>query len=100
MDLTLLAGTMQEVAREVRLMRLQLDNLASRLAGQEGRVGALEQSFHDLVGEVSRGLGQVQQQITRQEKRLEAVDGGLAALRAELAESTTRIVEAIGGKPR
>jgi chromosome segregation ATPase len=102
-DLTLLASGVQEIAREVRLMRLQVDNLASRLSGQdgrlggiEGRIGAMEQSFHDLLGEVSRSFGQMQQQATRQEKRTEAVDAGLTALRAELADSTARIIQAIG----
>jgi len=101
LDLTLLTGT--EIARDVRLMRLQVDNLSSRLSGQdgrlggiEGRLGAMEQSFHGLVGEMSRGFGQVQQQLTRGEKRIEAVDAGLTALREELAASTAQIIQAIG----
>jgi hypothetical protein len=114
MDLTLLSGTMLEISRDIRLMRLQLDSLASRLSGQdgriggidgriagvEGRLGALEGSFHDLVGETSRGFGQQQQQLTRLEKRIDAVDAGLATLRTELAEDTTRILHAIeSGRP-
>jgi len=100
-DLTILAGSMQEITRDVRLMRLQLDNLVSRLSGQDGRlggiesrIGTMEQSFHDLVGEVARGFGQQQQQITRLEKRIDAVDAGLTALRGELAASTERIIGA------
>ncbi len=76
LDLTVLSGLVQETAREARLMRLQVDNLASRFAGMEQRVSVLEQSFHDLVGEVSRGFSQVQQRATRHEKRLDAVDAG------------------------
>ena len=101
-DLTMPAGALVGIARDVRLLRLQLDSLASRSAGQdgrlggiEGRIGAMEQSFHDLVGETSRGFGQMQQQLTRHERRLEAVDTGLAALRAELADSTARLLAAI-----
>jgi len=103
-DLTLISGTLQELARDVRLLRLQIDSLASRAAGQDsrlggidGRIAAMEQSFHELVGEVSRGFGQVQQQITRLEKRTDQVDAGLSTLRADLADSTARIIQAIGG---
>jgi hypothetical protein len=91
-DLTLLSSTVQEIGRELRLLRLQVDQLASVLPQ---RLAVIEQSFHDLVGEVSRGFGQVQQQATRQEKRLEAVDAGLTALRGELAASTARIIQVI-----
>jgi hypothetical protein len=91
-DLTLLSSTVQEIGRELRLLRLQVDQLASVLPQ---RLTVIEQSFHDLVGEVSRGFGQMQQQATRHEKRLEAVDAGLTALRAELAENTARIIQAI-----
>jgi chromosome segregation ATPase len=101
-DLTLLSGTMLEIARDIRLMRLQVDSLASRLSAQdgrlggiEGRLGALEASFHDLVGETSRGFSQVQQQITRLERRIDALDSGLAALKVNMNENTTRIIAAI-----
>jgi len=86
--LTLRSGQIQSLEQEPRLMRLQLDNLTPRLA-------ILEQSLHDLVGEMSRGLGQVQQQMARQEKRIDAVDAGLTALRAALSDSTARIIQAI-----
>ena len=105
-DLTLLAGTLSELARDMRLMRLQVDNLASRfagldgrLSGLDGRIAGLEQSFHDLVGEVSRGFGQQQQQITRLEKRIDGVDAGLAALRLDLASNTAQILAAFAAKP-
>lgn len=101
-DLTLISGLVEGTTRELRLLRLQMDNIASRIGGIEGRIGALEtrvgtleQSFHDLVGEVARGFGQVQQQLTRHEKRVDAVDAGLTALRAELADSTASIIQAI-----
>jgi hypothetical protein len=96
-DVTLLSGQMQEIAREVRLLRLQLDNLAAALPP---RLAVIEQSFHDLVGEVSRGFGQMQQQLTRQEKRFDALDAGLAQLRTDLDASTARILVAITGAAR
>jgi hypothetical protein len=87
-------------------MRLQLDNLAARTSAQDGRLGGIdgriavmEQSFHDLVGEVSRGFDQQQQQATRQEKRLDTLDAGLSALQSDLASSTDRIIEAFQTKP-
>jgi hypothetical protein len=84
----------QETARDVRLLRLQVGNIASRLFGIEGRVGTLEQAFHELVGETARGFGQVQ--LTRHEKRFDMLDVGLASLRGDLAESTDQILRAIG----
>lgn len=104
-DLTLLAGSLQEITRNIRLMRLQMDNLASRLnaqdgrlAGIDGRIGAMEQSFHDLVGEVSRGFGQQQQQLMRMEKRFDVLGFGLAALQESLAANTASIIAALGAK--
>lgn len=105
-DLTLLAGSLLEITRDVRLMRLQLDNMAARISGQDGRLGgidgriaSMEQSFHDLVGEVSRGFGQQQQQLARMEKRFDVVEAGLAALQVNLDASTTSIIAAIAAKP-
>ena len=91
-DITLLFNLVHGADRELRLLRLQVENMVPRLA-------ALEQAFHDLVAEVARGLGQVQQHMTRQEKRIEAVDAGLASLRVEQADSTARIIHAIGTRP-
>jgi hypothetical protein len=93
--LTLLSGPTQETAREVRLMRLQLDNLVARAAGADQRIGVLEQSFHELVGEVARGFGQLQQQVSRQEKRLDAIDAGLTSLRETAAESVRQMGELV-----
>ena len=91
-DLTLLSGMVQGLEREMRLMRLQLDQIAG---GIPPRLSSIEQSFHGLAGEVARGFGQVQQQMARQEKRLDAVDAGLASLRANLSESTALIIQEI-----
>jgi hypothetical protein len=44
------------------------------------------------VAEVARGFGQVQQQMTRHEKRFDALDSGLAALHAELAGGNERMI--------
>ena len=105
LDLTMLGGTLSEIARDLRLLRLQVDNIAGRLmaqdtrsAGVDGRLAALEQSMHELLGEIARGFGQQQQQITRLEKRLDVVDAGLTGLRSELAASTERILAAIGAR--
>jgi hypothetical protein len=87
-DQTLLFSLMHGIDRELRLLRLQVDNLTPRVA-------VLKQSFHDLVGELAHGFGQVQQQMARQEKRLDAVDSGLSALRQEIDDSTARIIAAI-----
>jgi hypothetical protein len=92
LDLTLLSGTVLEIVRELRLLRLQVDQLA---AGLPPRMAVIEQSFHELVGEVSRGFGQTQQQITRLESRVGAVDAGLARLEAALKENTEAILRAI-----
>jgi hypothetical protein len=100
-DLTLLSGSLQGMEREVRLLRLQLDHLAGtvpvRLGGIEARLGVMEQSVHDLAAEVARGFGQVQQQLTRHEKRFDALDAGLAALPEKLTEHMERIMRAIVG---
>src|SRR3984885_7873422 len=95
-DLSLLASGVQKIARELRLLRLQVDQLASVMPQ---RLAVIEQSFHDLVGEVSRGFGQQQQQITRQDRRLDVLDAGLTALRADLADSTARIIRAMETRP-
>jgi hypothetical protein len=59
-DLTILSGTMPEMTRDPRLMRLHTDNPAARISVQDsrvgridGRLGALEQSGRDLANEVS-----------------------------------------------
>jgi hypothetical protein len=35
-DLTLLSGSVQEIVREIRRMRLQVDSVNARLSGQDG----------------------------------------------------------------
>ena len=92
-DVTLMAGLTPETAREVRLLRLQTENLASRFAGMEQRLAVMERSFHELVGEISRGFGQTQQQMTRQEKRLDAADAGLSSLREGSAKTAEMLQE-------
>jgi TolA-binding protein len=100
-DLTLLSGGMQGLEREVRLMTLQLDQLAGsvplRLDGIEARLGVLEKTVHDLSTEINREAGVVRQQLTRHEKRFDAVDAGLANLQTQIAESTERLMRAIQG---
>lgn len=91
-DLTILSNQMLGLERDMRLIRLQVDQMAGTVPA---RLSAIEQTFHDLVGEVARGFGQQQQQIARLEKRIDAVDAGLTALRGELAESTEQIIRAL-----
>ena len=87
-DLTLLSSRLQGVEREVRLMGVQLDQLAGaippRLTSIDARLGVLEQSLHRLTAEVAQGFGQMQQQMARAEQRFDAVQTGLAELAALL----------------
>jgi hypothetical protein len=96
-DRTLLSTQLSGLDREIRLLRLQLDTLLPRAAATDARVAALEQSFHDLVGEVSRGFGQNEQRGARIEKRLDVLDAGLTVLRDQLAAGTAQILQAIKG---
>ncbi len=96
-DLTLLSTLVQGLDREMRLLRLQVDHLASRASALDGRLGALEKTFHDLVTEVSRGFGQNEQRFNRVERRLDAVDSGLTSLRTAMDESTAQIIAALRG---
>ena len=66
-------------------------------AGIEARLGVVEQSVRDLATEVAREFGQVQQQLTRHEKRFDALDAGLTALSVRLTENTERIMRMIMG---
>ena len=105
-DLTLLSGNLQSIERELRLVRVQVDNLAgtlparmdgidARLASLEARAGSTEHSIHNLSAEVARGFGQLQQQLTRHEKRFDVLDAGLARLEQEVALGNERILRAI-----
>src|SRR4051812_9016917 len=101
LDLTLLVGKWEESARDIRLMRLQLDALASRLWGRappppntasrspnidgrfptiDTRIGSVEQSVHALTNEVAHGFGRVKQQLSRHEKRFDGLDAALSKL--------------------
>ena len=96
-DLSFISGLVQGLDREMRLLRLQVDNLANTVPP---RLAVIEQSFHELTGEVARSFGQMQQQFSRQEQRLNALDAGLAKLTADLAESTERIIREIKARSR
>jgi DnaJ-domain-containing protein 1 len=95
LDLGLISGSLQEMTRTVGLMRLQLDAMVARFGGIEGRLASLEQSFHDLTNETARGFGQLQQQLTRHEKRFDGLDAALAKLGTDLAGNTERIIREI-----
>jgi hypothetical protein len=99
-ELGLLAGRIVAAERELRLMRLQLEQIVSSVGllatGLPQRLGSLEQLFHGLAGELSHGLGLIQQQQPRQEARFDALDAGLTALRTGLEESTARIIATLG----
>jgi hypothetical protein len=79
-NLPLIGGAVTEIARDLRLLRLQVDAFAARLATHDQRFTP------DLIGEVARGFGQQQEQLTRIEQRFDAVDAGLTAIRTTLAE--------------
>jgi hypothetical protein len=65
----------------------------------EVRLRVTEQSIHDLAGELSRAMGQLQQQFVRHEKRFDVLDAGLTSLRHEAAENTDWILRAITHAP-
>jgi Tfp pilus assembly protein PilN len=90
-DLTLLSGKLQEVERDVRFIRIQLEALTAVVPA---RLGSIEQVTNTLISEMSRGFGQVQQQLTRQEKRLDQVHVGLADLNNTVS-SQSATLEAI-----
>jgi hypothetical protein len=104
LDLTLLSGSLQGLEREVRLMRLQLDQFAGtvplRLDSIDARLGVLEKTVHDLTTEISRESGLVRQQLTRHEKQFDVLSAGLASLQTQMAENTERLLRAIEGAGR
>ena len=92
-DSTLLGGTVQEIARAMRLLRLQVESSSTRMGVVDQRLTNLEQGLDRLTSRVSRGFGQIQQQLTRTEKRFDAVDAGLGALREQAATNTRQLEE-------
>jgi hypothetical protein len=95
-------STIAEIAHDLRLLRLQVENIAARLAAQDQRFDArsagIEQSTHNLIGEVARGFGQQQQQLSRVEQRFDAVDAGLTAIREGLLGNQRMLIELVGRK--
>jgi hypothetical protein len=85
-DLRMMFSQAQENARELRLVRIQLAHLNGTLPS---RLTELEQAFHAVADELSRGFGQMQQQLTRNEKRLDAVDRGLSEILAAIKSMPT-----------
>jgi uncharacterized coiled-coil protein SlyX len=94
-DLSFLSGQITALTRELALMRLQLDQLVGNQNRTDQRMAGIEQSFHGLIGEVAKGFGQIDQRFTRQERRIEALDAGLTALRDGIAEQTAQILAAV-----
>jgi hypothetical protein len=98
-DLTLLSAGLQAIEREMRLVRMQLDQLAGatphRLTSIDARLGVLEQSVHGLAAEVARGFGPMQQLLARQEQRFDVLDAGLASIRSAITENTERLMQAL-----
>jgi hypothetical protein len=64
-------------------------------SGLPQRLSSIEQSFHGLAGELSRGLGQIQQDLTRHDARFDALDAGLTEVRIALGDSTAKILAAV-----
>ena len=85
-DLTLLSGRLVGLEREMRLMRISVDTLVPRVA-------VMEQSFRDLIGEVSRGFEQHDQRLSRIESRLDTLDAGLTALGSAMADQTALMTQ-------
>jgi hypothetical protein len=98
-DLTMLAGTLQEVQRDMRLPRVQLEQLAgtapARLDSIDARLGVMEKIVHSLATEITRDFGQVQQGLTRHERRFDTLDAGLTSLRESAADNTQQLEEVL-----
>jgi flagellar biosynthesis chaperone FliJ len=98
-DLRFLSGQVASLDREMRLVRLQVDQMAGSLNQLSSRVASIEQNFqqtfHGLIGEIARGFGQTHQQIARQESRISTLDAGLTTLRIAMDENHVELMAAI-----
>jgi prefoldin subunit 5 len=90
-DLTMLSGSIQEMQRDLRLLRLQTETMAARN-------GTLDQAIHGTINEIGRGFDQLQQQVTRLERRIDGVDAELTALREAVDTNAAQIIAAITGQ--
>jgi chromosome segregation ATPase len=97
-DLTMLSGSIQEMQRDLRLLRLQADTMAARNGTLDQRMGTLEQAIHGTINEIGRGFDQLQQQVTRLERRIDGVDAELTALREAVDTNAAQIIAAITGQ--
>ena len=98
-DLSFISGVIS-LDIVMRLLRLQVDIWRDVTDQRTLLLAVIERSFHELTGEVSRGFGQMQQQLTRHEKRFDGLDAALAKLGTDLAESTERILREIRASGR
>jgi prefoldin subunit 5 len=90
-DLTMLSGSIQEMQRDLRLLRLQTETMAARN-------GTLDQAIHGTINEIGRGFDQLQQQVTRLERRIDGVDAELTALREAVDTNAAQIIAAVTGQ--
>jgi prefoldin subunit 5 len=90
-DLTMLSGSIQEMQRDLRLLRLQTETMAARN-------GTLDQAIHGTINEIGRGFDQLQQQVTRLERRVDGVDAELTALREAVDTNAAQIIAAVTGQ--
>jgi hypothetical protein len=72
-DLSMLGAQVQELDRQLRLVRLRLDTLVSSTGNTNNRLTTIEQGSHGLTGEMARGFGQIQQQLTKHTRQLTVV---------------------------
>ncbi len=94
-DFSMLGAQVQDLDRQLRLVRLQLDTLVSSTGNTNNRLATIEQGFHGLTAEMARGFGQIQQQLTQHTKQLAVVQAGLEELKAGLQASTAELLTAI-----
>ena len=94
-DLSVLGAQLQDLDRQLRLVRLQLDTLVSSGSTTNSRLATIEQGFHNLTAEMARGFGQMQQQLARHTQQLAAVQTGLAELKADLQANHAELLAAI-----
>jgi chromosome segregation ATPase len=92
-DLSFLSGKLTGLEREARLMRLQVDNLASRATSVDQRLGAVESAIHALTTEVSREFGQVDAG-----NRLAAIEGRLNGIDQRLVSAENRLSSLAAGQ--
>jgi hypothetical protein len=86
-DLTQLGGAIAEMARDLRLLRVQVEHIAARLAAHEQRLTALDARS-----------ALIERSTPQQLSRFDAVDAALTAIREWLLANQRMLIELVGRK--